>query len=402
MAVMCGVFLVALLGTTTLWAEPYRVQPGDALRVVIGGLPNGDWISEIDMDGSVRFPYLGEIVAAGRTVAELTEEVELAAAGREIAFYGLAGERTEVLLGDAEIFLTVESYREVTVGGDVSEPGAVPYVPGMTARAAIAAAGGTGQLDRGDATDVSRIMTEYETTAVEEAQMLAEIWRLGALLDAEQDPPPAETVESIEARLGAAFLEQTQDLIDTTLASHRRSETQLSEQIELYDERIGYLGETLQSYEAAAEAEREELAQIQLLFDRGVASLDRLSDMRRSALSSGTRLLETEAALAEARLERRALEQERAAMRGEADEELLAEKAEVDGQLAETRARLEGLRGEAATLGISAAVLGAERATVAVTVHRRVGGEPTRTTIELDELLGPGDVLDVALKDPAP
>lgn len=57
--------------------DPYRLQVGDQLLISIWGRPESDFETQIREAGSVLFPPTGEVPAAGRTVEELEQEIQV-------------------------------------------------------------------------------------------------------------------------------------------------------------------------------------------------------------------------------------------------------------------------------------------------------------------------------------
>ncbi len=114
----------------------YRLEPGDVLRVKFTYQPEMDVKLEIDPDGNVAIPGVGEIQARGKTAEELAADIETLSSSN---------------LRDPEVTVIVAQLgpRKVYVGGEVRLPGPVLYRVGMTPMQAI--------LDRGGFTEVARI-----------------------------------------------------------------------------------------------------------------------------------------------------------------------------------------------------------------------------------------------------
>jgi protein involved in polysaccharide export with SLBB domain len=114
----------------------YRLEPGDVLRVKFIYQPEMDVRVQIDPDGNIAIPGVGEIQARGKTAEELASDVETLSSTN---------------LRDPEVTVIVAELgpRKIYVGGEVRLPGPVPYRVGMTPMQAI--------LDRGGFTEVARI-----------------------------------------------------------------------------------------------------------------------------------------------------------------------------------------------------------------------------------------------------
>lgn len=106
----------------------YRLGAGDQVRITVFGEPELSLLVRVGASGRISYPFLGELVVVGQSVAELE---------RTIAD-GLRGD----YLVDPKVFVSVEEYRPVYVNGAVQQPASFPYVPGLTVRKAISMAGG--------------------------------------------------------------------------------------------------------------------------------------------------------------------------------------------------------------------------------------------------------------------
>ena len=108
--------------------EPYRLNAGDRLRIVVYGQEGLTNTYMVDASGSITMPLIGAVRARGLTPA------------------GLAAVVTSRLkngyLREPYVAAEVETYRPFFILGEVTAPGQYPYVPNMTAESAVAIAGG--------------------------------------------------------------------------------------------------------------------------------------------------------------------------------------------------------------------------------------------------------------------
>lgn len=114
---------------------PYRLAPGDVLRVKFLYHPELDVRVPVREDGKIDIQGVGEVVASGKTAMELAKEIQDISSGH---------------LRDPDVTVIVAELgqRKVYVGGEVRVPGFVAYRDGLTPLQAI--------LDRGGFTDVAR------------------------------------------------------------------------------------------------------------------------------------------------------------------------------------------------------------------------------------------------------
>ena len=83
---------------------------------------------KLDEAGTFNYPYLGTLMAKGKTILGLKQEI------------------TEGLLQDIlvnpSVNISIVSYRDFYIGGEVKRSGGYPYQPGLTVKQAITLAGG--------------------------------------------------------------------------------------------------------------------------------------------------------------------------------------------------------------------------------------------------------------------
>ena len=122
----------------------YRLEPGDVLRIKFIYQPEMDVKVQVDPDGNIAIPGVGELQARGKTAEELATDIETLSSGN---------------LRDPEVSVIVAELgpRKVYVGGEVRLPGPVPYRVGMTPMQAI--------MDRGGFTEVARIDSVLHVTS---------------------------------------------------------------------------------------------------------------------------------------------------------------------------------------------------------------------------------------------
>ncbi|MHA1189329.1 MAG: polysaccharide biosynthesis/export family protein [Alphaproteobacteria bacterium] len=114
-------------GTTTV-EQPYVLDAGDQLRVVIYEQPELTNIYRVEQAGHISMPLIGDIPARGLT----TPEIEVAIASRLRATY----------LRNPDVAVEIAVRRPFFILGEVNNAGQYPHVPGVTVRSAVAVAGG--------------------------------------------------------------------------------------------------------------------------------------------------------------------------------------------------------------------------------------------------------------------
>ena len=105
----------------------YRLDAGDRLRIVVFGQEGLTNSYSVDAAGVVTMPLIGSVPARGCTPAELAAAVTARLQGGFIR--------------EPYVAVEIEAYRPFFILGEVAAPGQYPYVPNMTAQAAVAIAG---------------------------------------------------------------------------------------------------------------------------------------------------------------------------------------------------------------------------------------------------------------------
>jgi protein involved in polysaccharide export with SLBB domain len=95
---------------TQVAGEPYRIKPGDELEIRFFHTPELDVAMPVRPDGYVSLPLVHELMASGRTVEELRQELV---------------QRYAAELADPEVAVIVRTFGAylVHVGGEVARPG---------------------------------------------------------------------------------------------------------------------------------------------------------------------------------------------------------------------------------------------------------------------------------------
>lgn len=106
-----------------------NLRPGDTLVITLQGVPDPTANSvQVDEQGLVTLPYIGQVTAAGTTTAGLSQKIRETYVSKKIY--------TTV---DVAVSVTE---RFVYVGGEVTRPGRIVWTPDLTLTKAVQAAGG--------------------------------------------------------------------------------------------------------------------------------------------------------------------------------------------------------------------------------------------------------------------
>lgn len=119
---------VAGTGAAPPPAAAFVLSPGDKVRIVTFGEETltGEFL--VSPAGTVAFPLIGDVTAAGLQPEELSRAI--------------ATKLGDGYVLEPKVAVEVASYRPIYVLGEVRKPGEYPYTQGLTVRGAVAKADG--------------------------------------------------------------------------------------------------------------------------------------------------------------------------------------------------------------------------------------------------------------------
>ncbi|MFT8804836.1 MAG: polysaccharide biosynthesis/export family protein [Acetobacter aceti] len=131
---MSGLFLAGCSPTHGLKpippvSGPYRLGAGDQIRILTYNDPQLSNAFSVSDAGTIAFPLLGTIEAAGQTPEGFASTLV-----RQLGSRGL--------LSKPSVSVEVTQYRPVFILGEIQKPGQYNYLPGMTMETLVALAGG--------------------------------------------------------------------------------------------------------------------------------------------------------------------------------------------------------------------------------------------------------------------
>jgi polysaccharide export outer membrane protein len=114
--------------SATAKLDDYRLGAADKIRVLVYNEPNlsGEFI--VNSGGTLSFPLIGDVPAAGRTTDEVRQDIET----RLAAGY----------LRSPQVSIDVLEFRPYFILGEVNKPGDYPYTADLTVSKAVATANG--------------------------------------------------------------------------------------------------------------------------------------------------------------------------------------------------------------------------------------------------------------------
>ena len=142
-------------------AAPYQLGVGDEIRILTYGDEHLSGTFRVGDGGTIDMPLLGNVVARGKTTADLEHEI-----ADEL--------RDRQLIKNASVAVQIQTYRPVFILGEVSKPGRYPYEPGMTALTVVAAAGGFTYRAKQEQVKIERVIASHPVQGLAPSTSLIE------------------------------------------------------------------------------------------------------------------------------------------------------------------------------------------------------------------------------------
>ncbi|HQZ81483.1 MAG TPA: polysaccharide export protein [Steroidobacteraceae bacterium] len=146
----------------------YIIGPGDTIQVFVWRNPELSVSVPVRPDGKVSTPLIEDMVAVGKTPSELARDMET-----KLAEY-IRSPQVNVIVTNPQ-----SAFSKITVVGQVTNPGAVPYREGMTALDVVLAVGGLAEFAAGNRAKLVR--KDAKGKAVEKRVRLEDLLKKGKL-----------------------------------------------------------------------------------------------------------------------------------------------------------------------------------------------------------------------------
>lgn len=396
-----GAGLAALLAATALLAAPsvhaetFKLAPNTKVTVSVvqwnptkGEYQKWDAIGGtfvVSQSGSLSLPIVGSVdvsVENGQGLAEIIAAALQAKVG---------------LLVPPEVTVEIASYPPIYVVGAVAQPGEYEYRPGYTVLQALARSGGPFRSPLAGGADTLSFSGELSIVHADILRRLGEIARLEAeQVGADSIDFPAELTGDTEETLVSEIIRLERRVFAARGEELKRQLETLAEKQGLYDQEIGTLEARASASDTSIEMLQKELSGVTRLYDRGIVTLGRQSELQRDLASLKVDRLTTDTDIMKVRQGINDTRRQNAQI---LDEHQTA----IAVDLRDARAALDRLRSRKDTLvrmiGASgAAAARAEEAaepTLTYTIVRRIGDEIFELPADEMGSLLPGDVLKV-------
>ena len=286
---ICTALIALISSVTFVAADSYRLAAGDQLVVRVSSQGIAEEMT-VDIDGQIRLADIGGLTVLGKTLDEAEDAIE-----------GLL--RDAALYVDPRVSISLMAYAPVVIMGDVSRPGGLGYVPGMTVATAIAMSGG-GDLRGVSTFEIERAIIETEgNIRVLNAQIsgtVARIARLQAALEGQSSVSISDSLMRLIPTPSAVDLETLVKVEEGILSTEQKEQDALeafweneiatiSEKYSVFDARIAVQQQILESTSADLLNARE-------LQERGLQTASRLLAAEQRAAEARDGVLELETA----------------------------------------------------------------------------------------------------------
>ena len=224
----------------------------------------------VSEEGAIPLPVIGLVSTAGKSNDQLAGEIAAALKGK----LGL--------VTAPETSIEVIAYPSIYVVGAVSAPGAFNYQPGMNVLQAFALGGGIKVEQNGTSADRLRLVAELRSLEDEMLRGRARIARLSAEIGGSAEIVfPREVTDSPDADRAGAAMNEEQTILEARAREQERQAKSLGELIGLLDLEIETLTTRMSDIEKAIASAEKELAGVESLVAKGLATMSRQSDLER-------------------------------------------------------------------------------------------------------------------------
>lgn len=380
----------------------YLIGGGDTIDFSVAGIPSLDRKVVVDLDGRIALPLLGQVVARGKTIAALQEEVRKTLPTKTLNLRTTEGRDMISVIAVDEITLSIASYQPIYIMGDVNKTGELPFRPGLTVTQAVALAGGYDnvhvRLDNPGLV-MADLSAEYADLWNQYAKRAVQVARINAEL-AGRDDFTFENTEKMP--VGKA---QIDEFVRVERSRMREFRTQSNNEKAL---QTGIIAQSNAQYaglldkgkkdQEGSEIDASETTRLNDLNQRGVVPVTRLVDQRRLSLLSSSQSLDTISRAQQALRDRDKAQRDMKKVDEDRRLALLSELQDASADILRLKTRLEAVSEKLRyTTILRSNLVRGPSANAKLTLSRTVNGKVAKRAIDENEVLLPGDVVDVEL-----
>jgi polysaccharide biosynthesis/export protein len=379
--------VAACLWRTDVHAQ-YRLDSGDVVEVSVFGVQDFKRRSAINVDGDISLPLLGDIRAAGLTVAELRTKLRESLAKSNI-------------IRSPDVTAEIVEHRPFYVNGNVAKPGAHPYQPSLTVRHAVAIAGGY-ELMRFRMENplllAADLRSQYESLWTEYVGREARVTSLRASLDGTEAPDFSKLEDApVARRIISDLIKLEMDYFNVRSADQQKETKYLELAKKHAEDQVNSLIAGQQKEEEALKLQAENLARSTTLSKQGLTTTNRVTDDQRAIALLRSRQLDIGMRLADS--QRIFYEYGRRIEKADGDNRvrLLRELQEAVNNLDRVRTQLHAV-GEKLlyVAAIKSQIAEGRFGDPHIVIYRKVDGKQSPLAADESTEVHPGDVIDIA------
>ena len=379
--------LVACLWRADAHAQ-YRLDSGDVVEVSVFGVQDFKRRTAINVDGDISLPLLGDIRAAGLTLAELRAKLRESLAKSNI-------------IRSPDVTAEIVEHRPFYVNGNVAKPGAHPYQPSLTVRHAVAIAGGY-ELMRFKMENplllAADLRSQYESLWTEYVGREARVASLRASLDGTDAPDFSQLEDApVARRIISDLVKLEMDYFNVRSADQQKETKYLELAKKHAEDQVESLIAGQKKEEEVLRWQTENLARSTTLSKQGLTTTNRVTDDQRAIALQRSRQLDVGARLADSR--RIFYEYGRRIEKADDDNRvrLLRELQEAVNNLDRVRTQLQAV-GEKLlyVAAIKSQIAEGHFGDPHIVIYRKVDGKQSPLAADESTEVHPGDVIDIA------
>jgi exopolysaccharide production protein ExoF len=393
--------LVTLLVAMPALADDYKLGIMDKLsiRVVEWQTAEGkfrEWPGItgeylVGPNGGLALPFAGELKVAGRTTADVAQEI---AHNLQMRF-GLSD------LPEASV--EILEFRPIFVAGEVHTPGKYPYDPEMTVLKAISLAGGMRRgLDEGQRYERDFVNAQggYDVLVAERDRLVAKRARL---MSEEGGSDAIQMPDELKSNpKAAALLQDETAIMETNRSSVGLRLKGLDELRTLYSNEIGSLEKKMDNQSHQMDLYRKELDRTSKLADQGLVTSARVLGLESTVSDTQSNMLDIDAASLRAKQEMNKAALDSVDLQNEQKSKRAAELLDTQQQLDENALKMvmyKRLMNEALVNSPAASQLagGDDSKLISYSVVRTVDGKVQEIPAGEATPLLPGDLVKVTI-----
>ncbi|MBV9755135.1 MAG: polysaccharide biosynthesis/export family protein [Hyphomicrobiales bacterium] len=364
--------------------DGYRLEPGDRINVSVFGQPELSGDLQIDGDGRITLPFIGLLLVKELTVPECQKLI----VARLVDGY----------LNQPSVSVRVSEPRPLYIIGDVRVPGSHPFQYGMSAKGAVALAGGFGPSEPLQNSSLSEFLQADERLRQLNLQRQALLVRKARLEAQSQGlstfSPPASS-SSVEAKDIAELVAIEKD----TLASQIANQKTL---VDLMHSQKPRLEKEIEATNGQITTEKKELAlagqnadQYGKLVRQGLGLSNAEMQLRLSEANYESDIWRLEAQLSRLQMDSGDLDLKINEVESAFKKQTLTELADVRGRLKELEVTLPLAREIREVKLQQASSIGGIEPSHSISITRTQDGKASTFEASDTSMLEPGDVVEI-------